>query len=466
MSHIGLPIVLFCLDFIVITLAEESAVWLRNFLVPGSHLYISRANFWLAFPAMYILFLALKQLYIRRMPFYKETESVFYACLYGTSAIVFLLYASKIAASTSRLFVVLFGIFTFLFLVCSRYLVKKFLLKKQILQTPVLVIGAGKTATLLAQALTEDVGMGYRIVGLLDDRGISPGILEKYPLLGGFSDVEKAIRETGVRHAFIAAPGLPEKDLAALIYRVQPLVKNVGVIPNLVGVPMGSVEIESLFNEKLCLLRLKNNLARPLNRLVKMIFDYTLTIVGTIAISPILLIIAAWIYKDSPGPVIFKHIRIGKGGKPFACYKFRSMCVDSKERLEKLLATDPAAREEWERDFKLKNDPRITKSGAFLRKTSLDELPQIFNVLKGEMSLVGPRPIIDKELPRYGKFQDDYLMVKPGITGMWQVSGRSDIDYDERVQLDSWYVRNWSVWIDIVLLFKTFYVVLARKGAY
>ena len=142
------------------------------------------------------------------------------------------------------------------------------------------------------------------------------------------------------------------------------------------------------------------------------------------------------------------------------------MCVDAKAKLEELLKNDPEAKVEWERDFKLKNDPRITKSGAFLRKTSLDELPQIFNVLKGEMSLVGPRPVIQEELERYGEYVNDYLMVKPGITGMWQVSGRSDIDYQERVLLDSWYVRNWSVWIDVVMLFKTFKVVLLRKGAY
>lgn len=137
-----------------------------------------------------------------------------------------------------------------------------------------------------------------------------------------------------------------------------------------------------------------------------------------------------------------------------------------KEKLAELLENDPVAKAEWERDFKLKNDPRITKSGAFLRKTSLDELPQIFNVLKGEMSLVGPRPVIEEELERYGEYVNDYLMVKPGITGMWQVSGRSDIDYKERVLLDSWYVRNWSVWIDIVMLVKTLKVVLLRKGAY
>ena len=134
--------------------------------------------------------------------------------------------------------------------------------------------------------------------------------------------------------------------------------------------------------------------------------------------------------------------------------------------MEELLANDPEARAEWEKDFKLKNDPRITRSGAFLRKTSLDELPQIFNVLKGEMSLVGPRPIIRDEMMRYEEHIADYLMVKPGITGMWQVSGRNDIDYTERVLLDSRYVRNWSVWLDIMLLWRTFKVVVKRKGAY
>ena len=142
------------------------------------------------------------------------------------------------------------------------------------------------------------------------------------------------------------------------------------------------------------------------------------------------------------------------------------MCVDAKEKLEQLLKTDPEAKAEWEKDFKIKNDPRITKSGAFLRKTSLDELPQIFNVLKGEMSLVGPRPIIKDEMVRYGEYINDYLMVKPGITGMWQVSGRSDTDYKQRVQLDSWYVRNWSVWLDLMLLWRTMKIVAQCKGAY
>ena len=462
-----LSALLLIIDYLAIVFAEQSAFVFRNVIVTdGGTLHVPRLNFWVVFPLLYLLFINIEQLYNRRTQFWKVIEKIFHASLYAIVAVVIVLYVGKIAASTSRLFIVLLWLFSFIYLTIFRYNVKKILEKMQLLQIPVLIIGAGKTAELLVQGIINDAGMGYKLIGLLEDNCVQKGILNHFPVLGKFADAEKVIRDTGVQHVFIAAPGLEQDKLTRLIHKVQPLVKNMGIIPNLVGVPMGGIEVESLFNEKLMLLRLKNNLARPINRWLKAIFDFVVTLVGTVMISPILLFIALWIYKDSPGPVIFKHMRIGKNGKPFPCYKFRSMCVDAKIKLEELLETDPEAKAEWERDFKLRNDPRVTKSGAFLRKTSLDELPQIFNVLKGEMSLVGPRPIIHEELERYGEYVDDYLMVKPGITGMWQVSGRSDIDYEERVLLDSWYVRNWSVWTDIVMLFKTFKVVLLRKGAY
>ena len=465
-TNVILPVFLVFLDYIAIVSAEQIAFNFRNWYVGNNTLHISWLNFWVVFPALYLIFLNIEQLYNRRAQFWQIIQKLFITSCYAVTAIIILLYIARIAGSTSRMFTAVFWLLSFILLVIFRYIAKKVLEKYQLLQIPVLIIGAGKTAELLVQGIKNDAGMGYKIIGLLEDNKVEQGILENYPVLGKFSDAEKVIAKYNIRHVFIAAPGLEQEKLTKLIYKVQPLVKSMGVIPNLVGVPMGGIEAESLFNEKLMLLRLRNNLARPVNRWIKTIFDYVLTITGTIAISPILIVIALWIYKDSPGPVIFKHRRIGKNGKEFNCYKFRSMCVDAKEKLEQLLQTNPEARAEWEKDFKLKNDPRITKSGAFLRKTSLDELPQIFNVLKGEMSLVGPRPIIRDEMARYGEYINDYLMVKPGITGMWQVSGRSDIDYAERVLLDSWYTRNWSVWLDITLLFKTFKVVLLRKGAY
>ncbi len=465
-TNIILPFVLICVDYIAIVCAEELAFNFRNFYTGNRSLHISWLNFWIVFPLLYLIFLNIEQLYNRRAQFWQIIQKLFITSCYAVTSIIILLYIARIAGSTSRMFIAVFWILSFILLVIFRYIVKKILEKYQLLQIPVLIIGAGKTAELLVQGIKNDAGMGYKIIGLLEDNKVEKGILENYPVLGKFSDAEQVIAKYNINHVFIAAPGLEQGKLTKLIYKVQPLVKSMGVIPNLIGVPMGGIEAESLFNEKLMLLRLKNNLARPINRWIKTIFDYVLTITGTIVISPILIIIALWIYKDSPGPVIFKHRRIGKNGKEFNCYKFRSMCVDAKERLEQLLKIDPEAKAEWEKDFKLKNDPRITKSGAFLRKTSLDELPQIFNVLKGEMSLVGPRPIIKDEMVRYGEYINDYLMVKPGITGMWQVSGRSDTDYKQRVQLDSWYVRNWSVWLDTMLLWRTMKIVAQCKGAY
>lgn len=454
------------LDYSAIILAEEAAFLMRNTFFHSSRLHISWLNFWLVFPCLYIFFINLGQLYSRRRPFYKEVEQLFGAVFYGTTAIIFVLYVARIAVHTSRFFVGAFGILAFIFLVLYRYFIKNYLQNRQLLQIPVIILGAGKTAELLVKSLCNDPGMSYKIVGFLEDNKVEKGFLEKYPVLGGFADAEKVIKATGVKCVFVAAPGLDEYSLGMLVYRIQPLVENVEVITNLVGVPTGTAEVESIFNEKLLILRLKNNLARPLNRYIKTALDYLMTIIGTILILPLLLFIAIWIYIDSPGQVIFRHMRVGKNGKLFPCYKFRSMCNNSQEKLAQLLAENPAAREEWERDFKLKNDPRITKSGAFLRKTSLDELPQIFNVLRGEMSLVGPRPVVQEELARYGEFVRDYLMVKPGITGMWQVNGRSDTTYEERVQMDVWYVRNWSVWLDVMLLWRTIKAVFKCEGAY
>ena len=200
---------------------------------------------------------------------------------------------------------------------------------------------------------------------------------------------------------------------------------------------------------------------------MKTIFDFILTLVGTVIISPLLVYIAYRIKKEDPGPIIFAHKRIGKDGKQFPCYKFRTMVVNSDEVLTRYLAENPLAKEEWEKNFKLKNDPRVTPIGEFLRKSSLDELPQILNVLKGEMSLVGPRPVVQEELDRYYlEASKEYCSIKPGITGLWQVSGRNDVSYSERVAMDVRYVREHSLWMDVVILYKTIGVVIGKKGAY
>jgi len=202
-----------------------------------------------------------------------------------------------------------------------------------------------------------------------------------------------------------------------------------------------------------------------LGHAVKRVFDIVAAVIGIVVLSPVLIVIATLVRRDG-GPAVYGHMRIGRHGKKFRCLKFRSMVVNSEQVLKDLLASDPDARAEWEREFKLKNDVRVTRIGQFLRRTSLDELPQLWNVLRGEMSFVGPRPIIDQELERYGEAGKYYLMAIPGITGLWQVSGRSDIDYATRVSLDVSYVKNWTFRKDIGILFKTFFVVIRGSGAY
>ena len=202
--------------------------------------------------------------------------------------------------------------------------------------------------------------------------------------------------------------------------------------------------------------RFKNNQhSSPLGGVPKRVTDVFIALLGTALLMPLMLMVAIFIKLTMGGPVIFAQTRIGYNGKPFRCYKFRTMLSNADALLDRHLATDPDAAREWRKSRKLKRDPRITWIGNVLRKSSLDELPQLINVLGGDMSCVGPRPILKVELENYGAYVQDYLRVRPGLTGIWQVSGRSNIEYPERVLLDSSYVRNWTWWGDWVILAKT-----------
>ncbi|MBB4857386.1 exopolysaccharide production protein ExoY [Novosphingobium chloroacetimidivorans] len=194
--------------------------------------------------------------------------------------------------------------------------------------------------------------------------------------------------------------------------------------------------------------------------------DITIAVSAVMVLLPLLLLIFVGLKLTSPGPVLFAHRRIGKGGQAFPCYKFRSMVVNSAEVLEQHLAENPQARAEWQRDQKLRNDPRVTPIGRLLRRTSLDEVPQIFNVLRGEMSMVGPRPIVEGEMIRYRQYIVDYMSVKPGITGLWQISGRNNTTYRRRVALDTAYARSRTVALDLAILARTVPAVLTGSGCY
>ncbi|MER8753779.1 sugar transferase [Mesorhizobium sp. M1050] len=205
--------------------------------------------------------------------------------------------------------------------------------------------------------------------------------------------------------------------------------------------------------------RIGQNL-RPLGGRPKRIMDMAVASIALVLAAPVMLAVALLILLTDGGPAVFSHTRVGFNGKRFACYKFRTMVANSERVLADYLASNPEAAKEWEQNWKIKNDPRITFLGHILRKSSLDELPQLINVLRGEMSCVGPRPVVPDELQRYGSCAIDYLKTRPGLTGLWQVNGRDAMDYPSRVSIDSRYVREWSLWADVVILIRTVFAVM------
>ena len=456
-------------DYIAIILGLLSAYHLRislSLIEVSPHFKLEGIYTFIIVPIVFLVTLYLNGSYQIDKPYWDKVKTVFRSVTIGVIVAIVLMYTGHVTNDVSRLFVGFSYIFIMLFITAFRFISHKILNALQILYIPVLLVGAGKTAELVNKSLQRMPVSYYKIIGYVDDNPKSASIAKEYPCLGTFNDVENVIKDTGIQTVLICAPGLESKKLVALINRLQLLVKRVAFVPELFGLPTSNITARGMMEEQAVILRVQNNLARKSNRVMKRIFDIGATVCGGILILPILAIVAILIYIDSPGPIVFGHKRVGQGGKEFPCYKFRSMVPNAQEALEVYLKENPAAREEWERDFKLKDDSRVTRIGKFLRKTSLDELPQLWNVLVGDMSLVGPRPIVRDEIVKYGDYINDFYLVPPGITGVWQVSGRSDTTYEERVLMDSWYVHNWSVWIDIVYLLKTVLAVVKSKGAY
>ena len=370
----------------------------------------------------------------------------------------------------------------------TRWLLKQYLIKKGTWLTPTIVIGAGENARESALAIESNILMGFEVVGLLDIEQASmpankptnvdalPSTLKVYDPhrceirelpLAYFNGRIKLQGNYKVEDCYIVLALDPEdyKTHSKLLEELATHRKNLSVIPPLRGLPILGSEISPIFRHEVLHVRIRNNLASRMPRAVKRFFDVVVSGAALIALSPLFVFLYFRIGKDGGSP-FYSQQRVGKNGKLFNCWKFRSMHRNADRLLKELLNNDKELRKEFEATQKLKDDPRITEIGKFIRKTSIDELPQLWNVFVGEMSLVGPRPVREDELELYGVQGKYYLETPPGITGLWQISGRNDVGYDTRVNLDTWYVRNWSLWYDITILAKTVSVVLFQKGAY
>jgi undecaprenyl-phosphate galactose phosphotransferase len=418
-------------------------------------------------PALFIFFIFYEGLYERNTPFWDEARLMVKAVTLATLTVMAIVTLGKMQDRISRL--VLLGLWTasvFTFPLI-RLWGKRLLYRTGIWRERALILGAGNAGRLVMEGLGREAHMGYEVIGFLDDDNEKWGkTIGGKKVFGRIRHFPKFIRDLRIVTIIIAMPSLSPERLSALTAAVQSHATNTMVIPDLRGIALLNTGLLHLFYEEIFLMNIRNNLKSAPNRIVKRLFDIA---VGTLAMPlllPLIGIIGLVIRLETPGPAIYAHDRIGKGGRTFRCYKFRTMQKDAEERLMEILDTNHEIRSEWEKTWKLKDDPRITNIGRFLRKTSLDELPQIFNVLKGEMSFVGPRPYLLRERGVLEEQLPIICSTKPGITGLWQVSGRSDTGNAYRLKLDAWYVMNWSLWFDIAILFKTVRVVAKREGAY
>jgi undecaprenyl-phosphate galactose phosphotransferase len=319
----------------------------------------------------------------------------------------------------------------------------------------VVVIGSHDKASEVQSALNSDPFLGYRIVGRLDPELFmsGPQTPRLRPLLEQYGAKCLLIAGDGTDAVYRQLTECALRERVEFATMVQPC-----TAPSFASRPT------YFFSHDAILLSFRDGLSQPVPRIAKSTMDILIALVALAVTAPLFIVISIANMLDG-GPVLFRQRRIGAGGRSFYCLKFRTMVVDADRALQAAFAKNPALAIEWEERRKLANDPRVTRLGRFLRKTSLDELPQLLNVLRRDMSLVGPRPIVEGEVYLYGNNIAQYYATRPGLTGLWQVSGRSNTSYARRVQLDVWYVNNWTFWHDIAVLLKTIPVVFGREGA-
>ena len=396
-----------------------------------------------------------KGYYRVRMNFWAEAKAVISAVAVAMTFDGFLQFAAK--NDFSRLWLMAGWIFAGVAMLGFRAMYRRSLRRAGRWQVATLLVGKGDTARDTRSALESERGLGYTIVAQIDN-------LPEAFLKSGRS-WERLCAQHGAEYVIIALDGSELDNAGHSIAQLTREQVPFSISPPRRNLPITDMAPQYFFSHDVKLLTYSSGLEQPLPRFIKRAFDVAVSGSLLVLISPVMLVLAVMVKRDG-GPVFFGHGRIGKNGTVFKCLKFRSMIHNSQAVLERHLAENPEARAEWAADHKLKSDPRVTRFGEFLRSSSLDELPQLINVLKGEMSLVGPRPIVQGEVPKYDRDIAHYYRVSPGITGLWQVSGRNDVTYDQRVQMDSWYVRNWSLWHDVAIMCKTIPALLKRSGAY
>lgn len=459
-------------DTLMLVAAFGLAYWLRfqggvtlaPEVLPFAQRYIGLIS--ILVPSWLFLFSIMKLYDVRQLlGGTREYSRAFNAC---TSGMMFVILYGFVDESIviSRGWLVMSWLFSGLFVCTGRLLLRRYaynLRSKGYFVSRALIIGTNEEARALADQLKDSAYSGLQLQGFVEPgNGIGHGMYARLPVLGQLSNLQEIIRQKQVTEVIVSSTALDRNQLLNILRELSatPEVElrlssglYEAITTTMHVTMMGAVPFMSPDRWRLSLTQLT----------LKRLLDLIVISFALPALLPIFSIVALLIKLDSKGPVFYRRRVLGAGGKQFDAFKFRTMHVNGNE----ILAQNPELQAQLEAEHKLKNDPRITRVGNFLRMTSLDELPQLINILLGQMSLVGPRMISPVEAEMYGIYSADLLTVKPGLTGLWQVSGRSDLSYNERVRLDMYYIRNYSIWLDMQILFvQTLPAVLKGQGAY
>lgn len=441
----------------------EAELPLLESLPPRLEFYSSVA-FW-AIPLWIVLF-ALYRLYDQRYLFYglQEYVRLVNACTIGLLAIIVISFVD-ISLVISRGWLLLVWGLSILLLGFARFGFRRVLRRlraRGLFTVPTVIVGTNEEAVTLAEQFLADPSSGARVIGFADS-SVPAGtpIVGRLTVLGGLQDLERLVGTGGACQIVVATSALSRADLLDL-YRTLGHAEGVEIrlASGLFEILTTGVRLDEI--SSVPLVTPQRIRITGVDAVLKTLFDYAAALFLLVVLSPLMLGVAVLIKRDSPGPVFHRRQVLGRGGKTFTAFKFRTMVASA----EAHLAADSELARSFAACYKLKDDPRVTRLGRLLRRTSIDELPQLLNVLRGEMSLVGPRMIAPDEAERYGKWQLNLLTVKPGITGPWQVWGRSELPYEERVRLSMHYIRNYTIWLDLAILLRTVWVVLRCRGAY
>ncbi|MDY6935784.1 MAG: undecaprenyl-phosphate galactose phosphotransferase WbaP [Spirochaetota bacterium] len=416
-------------------------------------------QYWYLF-LIHLFFLYIFKIYNIRFSIWNEAREILKAITIATVFVFFILALLKISEQVSRFIIIFISIISIICIPALKSFLKFVLYRLGLWQADALIISnQNEGVDPYCQNLRDNWYIGYR-----------PAYVITPYLIGNTSLIEYLTNErlqSIIKEYNIVLPILykiDKDDFYKVFIKLDIFFDEIKLLPDMHSLFVNNITIED--GGRNFLLNINNNLLRFHNRLIQYVFNKIFSIIIFILVFPLLIFIGIAILIDSRGPMLYKAKRIGYKGRDFYIYKFRTMYKDADRNLDELLNSNHDLKKEFEESFKIKDDPRITSIGRILRKTSLDELPQLLNVLKGEMNLVGPRPIVSKERNKYNDAFYELIKVKPGITGLWQISGRNNVDYNKRIQLDLFFIKNWSLWMDVTILVKTFFVVIRGEGAY